>query len=172
MRVQPMRRYVCAVGIAALWLCGTVAPWPSTVRAQSSSCDEIRLEGASTRAEQDAGFREQWRPALRRATECLAEAGERACIEVQGQYDEQGFEDGMGRVAGGGRAAQIQRARGRSGAVVSELVDGLGVDYTRVRERPPGTDATFRGATLRVIEGCLPEAPEAKPRRIEVKARK
>ncbi len=128
----------------------------------SMSCDEMRLEGASTRSDEDAAFREDWRPALHRAAECLAAIEhDRACIEVQGQFDDRTFGGDMRRVVGGSEAAQIQRARGRSGAVVSELVDSLGVDYTRIRERPPGTEPTYRGVRLRVVDDCLPGPPPA-----------
>lgn len=145
-------------------LLATAVLWPAAVSAQEAapSCDTYELRGASQTADDpEVTFVEAWRPTLHEVATCLArpEAAQ-SCIEVQGQFDEQSFPPAVERALGGRRAAQLDRAKGRSDAVATEL-DAVGVPYERIRRRPPQAVASYRGVRLRVLPGCVATAHAA-----------
>jgi hypothetical protein len=125
---------------------------------------ELRLQGASAEYDApDTHFRDEWRPALEAARACLARPEHaRSCLEVQGQYDERGFDKAVTRALGSERAAQLYRARARGEAVLSEL-HASGVGSERLRHRPPPTAPTYRGASIMLVADCLPEPAHATP---------
>src|SRR5690606_7749378 len=99
---------------------------------------------------------EAWAPQLDRIAGCLdAPAAARACLEVQGRYDELEFSPEVVRAFGSREAAQAARGRGRAAMVVQALA-ARGVAAHRVREAAPAP-ASWRGATIRLLPDCLPE---------------
>ncbi len=137
-----------------------VAPVQDTSTDSAVECTtrELHLDGASAQYGADeTHFREEWRPALTAAKDCLGrEEHARSCLEVQGQYDELTFDASVTRALGSERAAQLHRARARGEAVLSEL-HTLGVGAERLRQRPPPTGPTYRGVSITLVPQCLPE---------------
>lgn len=130
--------------------------------AAECTTQELRLDGASAEYNAaDIHFSEQWRPLLLHARDCLGRPEHaRSCLEVQGQYDERTFERAVTRALGSERAAQLHRARARAEAVLSEL-HALGVSAERLRHRPPPAAPTYRGASVTLVAGCMPEPAQA-----------
>lgn len=136
---------------------------PRLARAQNSTtCGDYQLKGASQAAgDPEVTFVEAWRPQLAEVAACLARPdAAQSCVEVQGQFDDQSFPPAVERALGGQRAAQLDRAKGRSDAVATEL-DTIGVPYERIRRRPPPAVASFRGVRLRVLPTCVAAAQNA-----------
>lgn len=151
-------RITAAVTIVAL----AIAARASAQDTVACGVLDLALEGASARSEtEEADFSPAWQPRLEEGAACLAAPEHaRACLEVQGQYDDQVFEPAIARALGGHRAAQLHRARGRAEAVIAALAD-LGVAYDRIRHRPPPAAATYRGVQIRVLDDCLAAPPVA-----------
>src|SRR5262245_30635270 len=137
--------------------------WTARAQEPPPECStlELKLDGAS--AEYDAAdthFREEWRPQLATAQRCVQlPEHARSCLEVQGQYDERTFDQATTRALGSERAAQLQRARARAEAVLSEL-HALGIKAEQLRDRPPPTTPTYRGASITLVRDCI-AAPTA-----------
>lgn len=154
-------------GGSVLWIlvCALALPFPKGGKAQAGTSCEAgawRLEGASSSPEEDgsAVYVAEWEPLLDEVAACLAApALQYACIEIQGQFDDRTFSSSVVTAFGSLEAAQQARARGRANVVQARLEE-KGVSPGRLRQRSPGREPTFRGATLTVVPDCLPRPVE------------
>lgn len=154
-------------GGSVLWIlvCALALPFPKGGKAQAGTSCEAgawRLEGASSSPEEDgsAVYVAEWEPLLDEVAACLAApALQYACIEIQGQFDDRTFSSSVVTAFGSLEAAQQARARARANVVQARLEE-KGVSPGRLRQRSPGREPTFRGATLTVVPDCLPRPVE------------
>ncbi len=120
-------------------------------------CDSSpwRLDGADWQFGSESTFREKWSPILKAVAACALQRGEeRACVTVQGQFDNVKAEAGVARAFGSSEAVQSTRARGRASIVASKLHD-LGVPPDQIREMPPPGEPSWRGVEITLIHDCL-----------------
>jgi len=115
-----------------------------------------RLDGAAAAVkDEEATYRENWLPVLQVLAKCIKRPEHaQSCFAVQGQYDEQKFNKQITDVFGSAEAVQSSRAQSRSRRVMSAL-HGLGIDAEQLRETPPPSEPSFRGAEVILIPNCL-----------------
>ncbi len=124
--------------------------------AEGCSAARFRLEGADFATDAElAVFKESWVPVLEFVAACLSRPEHLgSCVQVQGQWDEVQFNKRVTDILGSQESAQSVRAQSRSRRVASSLHE-LGVKPEQVREMPPPTKATWRGAEVMIVPNCV-----------------
>jgi hypothetical protein len=117
-----------------------------------------RFEDAPQASVEDASFNPAWTADLQVVVACLKDPHlARACVSVQGRFDDTRFEGPVGEAMGGQIAAQSLRARGRALRLVSWFHEA-GVAPDRIRETPVPSEPSWRGAFVSLLPDCLPPA--------------
>lgn len=112
------------------------------------------FDGAKWESGPEVAYKESWSETLIAIASCAPQIKRSgACFEVQGHFDGIPFGSTVVRIFGSTEAAQQARGRGRANSILQKLGE-LGVPSTMLHEVSPGVSPTFRGAKVRIANGC------------------